>query len=139
VHTNKGLAGAPRAAIAATLDTATNPAVTAAFALAIVADGEGPVYAGLGRPAPDAAAARRDAQAIAQASAQLRRVAPAPGSYVSESDFFNEHWQEAFWGGHYPRLRAIKARYDPDGLFFVHHGVGSEQWSADGFTRVQAG
>jgi FAD/FMN-containing dehydrogenase len=139
LHTNKGLAGAPRAAIAATLATATNPAVTAAFALAIVADGEGPVYAGLGRPVPDAAAARRDAQAIAQASAQLRRVAPAPGSYVSESDFFNEHWQEAFWGGHYPRLRAIKARYDPDGLFFVHHGVGSEQWSADGFTRVQAG
>ena len=25
--------------------------------------------------------------------------------------------------------------WDPDGLFFVHHGVGSEEWSADGFTR----
>ena len=22
------------------------------------------------------------------------------------------------------------------GLFFVHHGVGSEEWSADGFTRL---
>jgi hypothetical protein len=22
------------------------------------------------------------------------------------------------------------------GLFFVHHGVASEDWSADGFTRV---
>ena len=30
----------------------------------------------------------------------------------------------------------MKARYDPDGLFFVHHGVGSEEWSDDGFTRV---
>jgi len=138
VHTNKGLAGAPSAAIAATLATATNPAVTGAFALAIVADGEAAVYAGLGRPPPAAAAARRDAQAIEQASAQLRRVASAPGSYVSESNFFNEHWQEEFWGRNYPRLRAIKARYDPEGLFFVHHGVGSEQWSADGFTRVQA-
>jgi hypothetical protein len=30
----------------------------------------------------------------------------------------------------------VKARYDPDGLFFVHHGVGSEGWSPDGFTRL---
>jgi hypothetical protein len=25
----------------------------------------------------------------------------------------------------------------PRGLFFLHHGVGSEGWSADGFTRVK--
>jgi hypothetical protein len=25
---------------------------------------------------------------------------------------------------------------DPDGLFFVHHGVGSEAWSDDGFKRA---
>jgi hypothetical protein len=30
-------------------------------------------------------------------------------------------------------LRAVKDRYDPEGLFFVHHGVGSEDWSPDGF------
>jgi len=35
-----------------------------------------------------------------------------------------------------PRLLAIKRKYDPEGLFFVHHGVGSEAWSDDGFTRV---
>ena len=29
-----------------------------------------------------------------------------------------------------------RTRYDPDGLFFVHHGVGSERWSADGFVRA---
>ena len=39
---------------------------------------------------------------------------------------------------HGGRLRAVKQRYDPDGLFFVHHGVGSEDWSADGFTRRAA-
>jgi len=33
-------------------------------------------------------------------------------------------------------LQAVKAKYDPDGLFFVHHGVGSEDWIDDGFTRI---
>ena len=35
------------------------------------------------------------------------------------------------------RLAAVKKKYDPTGLLFVHHGVGSEEWSADGFTRVR--
>ena len=60
---------------------------------------------------------------------------PVPGSYVSESNYFNESWQQAFWGNNYQRLLAVKAKYDPDGLFFVRHGVGSEAWSRDGFTR----
>jgi FAD/FMN-containing dehydrogenase len=136
LHFNKGLAGAPPAVIAAALDTATNPQVTEAFALAIIADGEGAAYPGLARPAMDLAAAHQDARAIDRATAQLRRIAPLPGSYVSESNYFNAHWSRAFWGKHYRRLRVIKAKYDPDGLFFVHHGVGSEEWSADGFTRV---
>jgi len=54
----------------------------------------------------------------------------------SESNYFNESWQEAFWGANYGKLRAVKSKFDPDGLFFVHHGVGSEAWSADGFTRL---
>jgi hypothetical protein len=49
---------------------------------------------------------------------------------------FNEAWQHAFWGNNYRKLLAVKTKYDPDGLFFVHHGVGSEVWSADGFTRL---
>ncbi|HTG18895.1 MAG TPA: BBE domain-containing protein [Reyranella sp.] len=36
----------------------------------------------------------------------------------------------------YARLLAVKTKYDPSGLFFVHHGVGSEAWSADGFTKL---
>jgi hypothetical protein len=31
---------------------------------------------------------------------------------------------------------AIKQQVDPDGLFFVHHVIGSEAWSADGFARL---
>jgi hypothetical protein len=36
-------------------------------------------------------------------------------------------------------LAAVKKKYDPDGLFTVHHGVGSEEWSAYGFTRLGPG
>ena len=60
---------------------------------------------------------------------------PRPAAYVSESNYFEPRWQEAFWGANYARLLAVKERYDPEGLFFMHHGPGSERWSADGFTR----
>ena len=70
------------------------------------------------------------------AAAELRKIAPRSGSYVNECNYFNPSWQEEFWGPNYSRLRAVKKKYDPDGLFFVHHGVGSEEWSADGFRRL---
>ena len=122
--------------IAAAKDTATNPAVTEAFALAIIADGEMPAYPGLARPPMDVAAAHKDAKSIDLATAELHKIAPDAGSYVSESNYFNAHWQPAYWGANYPRLRAVKEKYDPGGLFFVHHGVGSEGWNADGFTQI---
>ena len=84
---------------------------------------------------PDLALARRHAGAVDAAIAALRKAAPDAGSYVSESSFFIKDWQRAFWGANYDRLLAAKLRYDPDGLFFVHHSVGTEAWSEDGFTR----
>jgi len=133
---NKGLAGAPTAVLAAERETAMNPGAIEAFALAIIADGQGPAYPGLARPPFDPVAARRDAHEIDLATAELRNIVPNAGSYVSESNYFNRSWQNAFWGSNYSRLRTVKTKYDPEGLFFVHHGVGSEDWSADGFTRV---
>ncbi len=137
LHFNKGLGGAPSDAIAASRDTATNPAVLDAFALAIIATGgPPPPIPGVPLPPYDDAKAHANARAVDAATTELRKVAPAGGSYVSESNYFNSSWQNAFWGGNYPKLRALKAKYDPDGLFFVHHGVGSEEWNADGFTRL---
>ena len=66
-------------------------------------------------------------------------LAGAPAEAIEaarESNFFERSWQQSFWGSNYSKLQAVKAKYDPTGLFFVHHGVGSEGWSADGFTRL---
>ncbi len=136
LHINKGLAGGPPDALASVKQTATNPVVGEAFALALIADGEAPAYAGLSPKPIDEQAARQDAQSIDRAAAELRKVAQNAGSYVSESNFFNPRWQEDYWGKNYLRLRAAKMKYDPHGLFFVRHGVGSEEWSDDGFTRI---
>ncbi len=134
LHFNKGLAGAPPAAIAASRATATNPQVLDAFALAIIAMDGPSAYAPL--PTPDLSEARDNAARIDAAMAQLRKIAPAAGSYMSECDYHLPNWQAACWGPHASRLAAIKRRYDPRDLFIVHHGVGSERWSADGFTRA---
>jgi FAD/FMN-containing dehydrogenase len=138
LHFNKGLAGAPAEELAAARDTAMNPVVLDAFALAIIAGNSPAVFPGIPGHEPDEAAARRNAAAINRAMDELSKVVPRPGSYVAESDFFEREWREAFWGANYPRLAAVKRRYDPAGLFVVHHGVGSEEWSADGFVRQAA-
>jgi hypothetical protein len=136
LHFNKGLAGASDAELAAAGDTATSPAVLDAFALAVIIAEGSPAFAHMPDADADPTAARRDAVAVQRAGDEVSRVVPRPGSYVSESDFFIADWQEAFWGSNYQGLLAVKRKYDPTGLFFVHHGVGSDDWSADGFTRV---
>jgi hypothetical protein len=133
LHFNKGLAGAPVDELVAARDTAMNPLALDAFALAIMA-GNSPPTGSSGAPS-DVAAARRDAGAINRSMDALAAVLTQPGSYVAESNFFEPDWQRSFWGANYPRLAAVKWRYDPGGLFVVHHGVGSEDWSPDGFTR----
>jgi FAD/FMN-containing dehydrogenase len=134
-HFNKGLAGAPAEQIAAAKHTAMNPNVLDAFALAIIASTGPAAYPDMPGPGPDLAQARSAVAHVTEAMDELLKVAPGAGAYVSESDYFQKDWQKAFWGTNYPQLAAIKRKYDPDGLFFVHHGVGSEVWSEDGFTR----
>ena len=133
IQFDKGLAGAPDDAIAASRDTATNPAVLTAFGLALVGSLGPPAYPGIPGYPPDLVDAHAEATMVGNAMGELRRFVPVAASYVSESNFFEKDWQHSYWGTNYPRLLAIKRQYDPDGLFFVHHGVGSEGWSGDGF------
>ena len=84
---------------------------------------------------PDIGGGKKAAAGVRAADLALRAAGPGAGSYVSECDYFLEDWKRASWGPHWRRLEAIKRRYDPDGLFIVHHGVGSDGWSSDGFRR----
>lgn len=138
MHFNKGLAGGAREAIEATQDTAMNPAVLSAFALLIVGDAGGG-YPGVRGHEPDVAAGRKSREEIHSAVNELRAIVAEDSAYVSESNFFQEKWQHAYWGSNHARLVEVKKKYDPEGLFFVHNGVGSEEWSEDGFTRVASG
>ena len=134
LHFNKGLAGAPPEDIEAARNTATNPDVLDAFALAITAS-TGRAFSGVSGREPDLALARLRKNIVDRCMAELLKAAPSAGSYVSESDYFEKDWQKSYWGSNYTRLAAVKKKYDPQGLFFVHHGVGSEEWSADGFEK----
>ena len=136
LHFQKGLSGASEEVVATTRNTATNPDVLDAFVLAIIA-GEGqPAYPGLPGHEPDVSNARKEAAQIDSAMLTLKMLAPDAGSYVAESNYFEAHWQTSYWGGNYARLLELKRKYDPEGVFFVRHGVGSEGWSDDGFARL---
>jgi FAD/FMN-containing dehydrogenase len=113
-----------------------NPVVLDAFALLISGAEGAPAYPGVAGHEPDQSLARQHSEAINKAMDEIRKLVPNAGSYMAEGNFFDGNWQESFWGTNYARLLAVKDKYDPNCLFFVHHGVGSERWSADGFTRL---
>lgn len=135
LHFNKGLAGASRELREEARAMALHPSVADAFALVIIAGGQGQKFPGVLGREPDKEAARADAKRMSLALAELRAIAPTAGSYSSEMSYFEPDWKQAAWGPNYARLLETKLKYDPEGLFTGHHQVGSEFWSSDGFTR----
>lgn len=45
------------------------------------------------------------------------------GAYVNVPNPGMDGWADAYWGDHVGRLRQVKARYDPDGVFDAEHGL----------------
>ncbi len=126
LHFNKGLAGADPDAIARTRATSVHPAALDAAALLICASTEPHAYPGLPGHEPNLAEGKAKAAKVDAVMKIIRDATPGGGCYINEADYFEPDWQTSFWGDNYPRLLDIKRKYDPDNLFNVHHGVGSE-------------
>ena len=123
LHVNKGLAGGTSEALAATAETAMSPQVLNAFALLICAAEGPPAWTGIPGHEPDVADGRRDAAGVTRAMAPIRTLVPGAGAYVSEADYFQRDWKQAYWGEHYARLAQVKRKYDPNNLFHGHQTV----------------
>ncbi|CAE6373509.1 unnamed protein product [Rhizoctonia solani] len=54
----------------------------------------------------------------------LRKLTPGGGAYQNEADVYEPDVTHSFWGSNYPKLLAIKNKYDPDGLLDCWHCVG---------------
>jgi hypothetical protein len=85
------------------------------------------VFPGVPGHEPDQQAAVAGARRVGEAMDLLRAITPGSGSYVNQADYFEHDWQHSFWGANYPKLLEAKAFYDPENVFRVHHGVGSER------------
>ncbi|KAF9201306.1 hypothetical protein BGZ59_002794 [Podila verticillata] len=70
-------------------------------------------------------------RALTKAVSRLRAITPGSGSYLNEADPNEPDWQDSFFGANYPRLRQIKHKYDPQGIFICRKCVGSEDWDDD--------
>ena len=65
------------------------------------------------------------ALAASDLATPMREITPNSGAYINESDFYEPNWEESFWGtANYRRLKEIKQRYDPTGMFRVWNGIG---------------
>ncbi|KAI2629958.1 FAD-binding domain-containing protein [Hypoxylon sp. NC1633] len=61
------------------------------------------------------------------------------GTYPNEANPFTQNWRQSWWGDNYEALRAIKNKYDPEGLLkcwkcvgFEDNDISSDRFSCQG-------
>ncbi|KAM6494766.1 FAD binding domain containing protein [Amanita muscaria] len=86
---------------------------------------ESPVFWPEGTPTTEISRLRQIAAADLES---LNPISPNNGTYLNEASLYEENFQNTFFGSHYARLKEIKSEYDPNDLFIVAEGVGSEDW-----------
>ncbi|OAG00945.1 FAD-binding domain-containing protein [Paraphaeosphaeria sporulosa] len=57
-----------------------------------------------------------------------RDITPGGGAYMNEGDMQDPEWKDTFYGSHYEGLLEVKKKWDPEGVFWVISGVGSDEW-----------
>lgn len=60
---------------------------------------------------------------------QINALTPDSGTYLNEADFNQPNWKEDFFGDNYDELLSIKNKWDPNGVFYILKGVGSDAWT----------
>ncbi|KAG2017799.1 FAD binding domain-containing protein [Coprinopsis cinerea AmutBmut pab1-1] len=58
----------------------------------------------------------------------LRAASPYGAAYVNEGNLAEPNWQHAYWGSNYPRLKQLKRKWDPQGVFYARTTPGTEDW-----------
>ncbi|CAA7268872.1 unnamed protein product [Cyclocybe aegerita] len=61
----------------------------------------------------------------------LDRITTDSAAYLNEASLYEKDFKKSFFGSHYPKLRSIKAKYDPQSLFVVPRGVASDEWDSE--------
>ena len=131
------MAGASKQASSLQKQTPVNPSVMSAAGLIIITSDSNsttPTLFGISNNMKKRMT--NEADLTKKAIMLFKELSPKVGTYVNETDYFEPNWQQAFWGRHYSRLLMTKNKYDPKGLFYCHHCVGSENWGQLGMKRI---
>lgn len=51
---------------------------------------------------------------------------------MNEGDMQEREWKESFFGANYERLKEVKEKWDPAGVFWALGAVGSDEWEVEG-------